>query len=127
MATESTNDVAETRPDLLWDDEAPGLCVRVHGNGSKSFIFVYRIEDRQCFTRIGRSPKWSLKTARIRAKELRWIVDQGGDPASEKHEPKAVRPVEELMQYIAEHPPTTSDNEPDQPNDARPIQSIRPV
>ena len=26
-------EVAETgtRPDLVWDDEVPGLCVRVHG------------------------------------------------------------------------------------------------
>ncbi len=120
MATELTNDVAEARPDLLWDDEVPGLCVRVHGNGSKSFVFVYRIKDRQRFTRIGHAPKWSLKAARIRAKELRWILDQGGDPASEKHEPKDAKPVEELMQYIAENTPITSDNEPGEPNDARP-------
>ncbi len=115
MTTELTNDVAKMQPDLLWDDEAPGLCVRVHENGSKSFIFVYRIEDRQRFTRIGHSPRWSLKAARIRAKELRWIVDQGGDPAREKHEPKYARPVDELMQYIAAHPPITSTDEPGRP------------
>jgi hypothetical protein len=100
-----SNDLVETepRPDLIWDDEARGLCVRVYRDGSKSFIF----EDQQRFARIGRSPRWSLKTARIRAKELHWIVDQGRDPAGEKHEPKDPTPVEELMQYLAEHPPTT--------------------
>lgn len=27
--------VTERGPDLVWDKEAPGLCVRVHGNGAK--------------------------------------------------------------------------------------------
>ena len=45
----------ETRPDLVWDKEAPGLYVRVYGDGSKSFILVYRVDDRQRFVRIGKS------------------------------------------------------------------------
>jgi hypothetical protein len=39
----ATNDEAvgrETRPDLLWDNETRGLCVRVYGDDSQSFIFV---------------------------------------------------------------------------------------
>lgn len=31
-----------TRPDLVWDAEAHGLCVRVYGDGSNLFLFVYR-------------------------------------------------------------------------------------
>jgi hypothetical protein len=65
---------------LLWDDEARGLCVRVYGDDSKSFIFVYCIDDHQRFIRIGQSPLWSLEAARSRAQELRAIVDQGHDP-----------------------------------------------
>ena len=36
-----TDDVVEnaTRPDLIWDDEARGLCVRTYPDGSNSFIF----------------------------------------------------------------------------------------
>jgi hypothetical protein len=45
----------ERRPDLLWDEEARGFCLRVYGDGAKSFIFVYRIGDRQRFTRIGKT------------------------------------------------------------------------
>ena len=48
----ATNDEVvrrETRPDLVWDDETRGLCMRVYGDGSQSFIFVYRIDDRQHF------------------------------------------------------------------------------
>jgi len=91
------------RADLLWDDEACGLCVRVFGDDSKSFVFVYRTGDRQRFIRIGKSPPWSLQTARARAKELRSILDEGRDPAREIQGGKVPPPVENLIQYIAEN------------------------
>jgi cell division septation protein DedD len=93
----------ERRPDLIWDAEARGLCLRVHGDGSKSFIFVYRTDDRQRFLRIGKTPIWSLESARERAKELRAVVDQGGDPISYNRERGSVGPVENVIRYIAEH------------------------
>ena len=45
----ASNDLVETttRWGLIWDDEARGLCIRVYPDGSQSFIFVYRISDRQ--------------------------------------------------------------------------------
>jgi hypothetical protein len=100
--TDTNGEVEQTerRPDLLWDDEARGLCLRVYGDGSKSFIFVYRIGDRQRFIKIGKSPEWSLEAARTTAKELRSIVDQGRDPANHGRE---IPPVENLIQYIAEN------------------------
>jgi Tfp pilus assembly major pilin PilA len=90
----------EPRPDLAWDDEVRGLCVRVYGYRAKSFIFVYRIGDRQRFIRIGQTPVWSLEAARIRAKELRSIVEQGRDPARENRG-REIPPVENIIQYIA--------------------------
>src|SRR6266581_938156 len=69
----ASDDLVETpmRSGLIWDDEARGLCVRVYPGGSQSFIFVYRINDRQRFIRIGRSPRWSFEVARIRANSAR--------------------------------------------------------
>ena len=125
MTTEPTNEVPDAdtrptdtdvengaRPDLVWNNEAPGLCVRVHGNGEKSFIFVYRRDNRQRFVRIGNSPMRSLEAARKRAKELRAVIDQGGDPEiynQERdnfrpinYETNKVRPVEDVIRYITE-------------------------
>jgi hypothetical protein len=67
-STDTDLEVAETgtRPDLVWDNEVPGLCVRVHGNGEKSFIFVYRSDNRQRFVRIGTSPRSSSSSLRSR-------------------------------------------------------------
>ena len=62
--TDTSAEVEQTerRPDLVWDAEASGLCVRVYGDGAKSFIFVYRIGDRQRFIGIGRlrCGRWRL-------------------------------------------------------------------
>jgi Arm DNA-binding domain len=99
--TSAEVEVTEPRPDLVWDDQARGLCARVHQNGSKSFIFVYRIDDRQRFMRIGKTPVWSLEAARKRAKKLRAIVDQGHDPATYHRQAEKVMPVENVIQYIA--------------------------
>jgi len=92
----------ELRPDLVWDSEASGLCVRCYRDGAKTFIFVYRIGDRQRFIRIGQTPVWSLEAARIRAKELWSIVEQGRDPARE-YRGREIPPVESIIQYIAEN------------------------
>jgi hypothetical protein len=103
-STDTDLEVAETgtRPDLVWDNEVPGLCVRVHGNGEKSFIFVYRSDNRQRFVRIGTSPRWSLEGARRWAKELRSAVDQGHDPEFYNSERQKIKPVESFIQLIAE-------------------------
>jgi plasmid stabilization system protein ParE len=103
--TDTDVDVTETgtRADLVWDDEVPGLCVRVYGNGAKSFIFIYRRNDRQRFVRIGMTPTWSLEGARRWAKELRAAVDRGGDPESYNRERQKIKPVESFIRFIAEH------------------------
>jgi Arm DNA-binding domain len=101
--TSAEAEQTERRPDLVWDAEARGLCVRVYGDGSKLFIFMYRTDDRQRFLRIGKTPIWSLEAARERAKELRAVVDQGRDPASYNRERGSVGPVENIIRYIAEH------------------------
>jgi hypothetical protein len=57
--------------------ERAAFAVRVYREGAKSFIFVYRLNDRQHFIRIGKTPLWSLEAAREMAKKLRSILDQG--------------------------------------------------
>ena len=91
-----------TQPDLVWDNEMPGLCVRVYGSGKKSFIFVYRRDNRQRFVRIGTTPRWSLEGARRWAKELRSAIDRDHDPELYNHERQKIKPVESFIQLIAE-------------------------
>ena len=100
-----TDDVVEnaTRPDLIWDDEARGLCVRVYPDGSNSFIFLYHINGRQRFIRIGCSPGLSLKAARTRAGELRRIVAEGRDPVGNERDRRWITSFEKFLRQTAEH------------------------
>ena len=100
-----TDDVVEnaTRPDLIWDDEARGLCVRVYPDGSNSFIFLYHINGRQRFIRIGCSPGLSLKAARTRAGELRRIIDEGRDPVGNERDRRWITSFEKFLRHTAEH------------------------
>jgi hypothetical protein len=100
-----TDDVVKnaTRPDLIWDDEARGLCVRVYPDGSNSFIFLYHINGRQRFIRIGCSPGLSLKAARTRAGELRRIVDEGRDPVGNERDRRWITSFEKFLRHTAEH------------------------
>ena len=104
MATDKDAVIAAIQPgpDLIWDDQARGLCTRVYRDGAQAFIFVYRINDRQRFIRIGKTPAWSLDAARKRAKKLQSTLDQGFDPESYRREPEQVAPVENVIQYIAD-------------------------
>ena len=97
-ATES-----EMRPDLVWDNETPGLCMRVYGDGAKSFIFVYRIGGRQRFIRIGCSPGLSLKAARTTARELHRIVDEGRDPVGDERDRRWITSFDKFLRHTAEH------------------------
>jgi integrase len=100
---------------ITWDTLVTGLGVSVtclnHGDdlvtgGIRTFLFAYRAKEtgqgRQL--KIGRAGEWSVAAARERAKELRRIVDSGGDPQGERQAARAAPTVEELSQrYIEEH------------------------
>ena len=88
----------------MWDDEVRGLCLRLYGDGAKSFIFLYCIDGRQRFIRIGQSPAWSLEAARVKAKELRAVVEKGHDPRLTKYrESGETQSVERLIRFITGH------------------------
>lgn len=112
-----------TRPDLIWDDEARGLCVRVYPDGSNSFIFLYHINGRQRFIRLGCSPGLSLKAARTMAGELRRIVDEGRDPVGDERDRRWFTSFEKFLRHTAEHVSTKvqlSTRQIDKPNKPSP-------
>ena len=92
-----------TRSDLIWDDEARGLCVRLDPDGSNSFVFLYRINGRQRFIRLGCSPGLSLKAARTMARQLRRIVDEGREPVIDERDRRWMTSFDKFARHIAEH------------------------
>ena len=69
-----------------WDEVVGGLGIRVSPKGTKSFVFVYRLGSRQRRMTLGQYPGLSLKDARDQARECRYLVNKGGDPAWEKQQ-----------------------------------------
>jgi integrase len=68
----------------FWDDEVSGLGVRIRVNGSRKFIYRYRIGTKQKFFRLGDANKNTLVKARNEAIDLSHQVRRGIDPAVEK-------------------------------------------
>jgi Arm DNA-binding domain len=68
-----------------WDCTVPGFGMIVTAAGAKSFIFNYRTKaGRQRRITIGGFPNWTTGAARMEARQLRRIVDQGGDPLADR-------------------------------------------
>jgi len=84
----------------IYDKHTSGLAVRITKNGSKSFVYRYRFNDKVKRFTIGRFPKTSLADAREEVKELEYKVNHGTDPLEEKKAKKS-RPEPKKFEYLA--------------------------
>jgi integrase len=66
---------------IYWDDNQPGLGVRVTANGARSYVFESRVLGRTVRTTIGNIKAWSLAKAQTEARRLASeYVDKDIDP-----------------------------------------------
>jgi integrase len=89
---------APTRPNRIRRDTSEiGLGLRVTKNGNKTFVFNYTtrggIERRST---IGEFGAWSTVAARQEARNLKQLIDQGGDPLGDKEQARSAPTVVEL-------------------------------
>ena len=85
-----------------------GFGVRITAAGARAFLLDYRVKGsgRQRRLTIGRFPNWTTGAARIRARELRRLVDAGGDPMADFEKARAAPTVAELAdKFEREHLP----------------------
>ena len=75
---------ASKQQQLYWDDSPRCLGIRITANGAKTFIFEYRLNDKNARYSIGRADSWDLKGARQEASRLQQLVDSGIDPREER-------------------------------------------
>jgi len=93
---------------LTYDDEVSGFGVRVTAGGSRSYVLNYRVKGTQRERRytIGDATYWRCTAARAEAKQLKLLVDQGGDPQGELQDERAAPTMLDLCQrFEAEHLP----------------------
>lgn len=92
---------------IEYDTDVKGFGARVTAAGAKSFILNYRTRSgRERRFTIGQFPAWQTTAARIEAKELRKLVDQGGDPLAEIQSQREAPTVADLCErYRTDHLP----------------------
>jgi integrase len=67
---------------IVSDDKVKGFGIRLTANGARSYVLRYRVRTSgrdRTFT-IGDASHWRVTEARVEARKLKLIVDQGGDP-----------------------------------------------
>lgn len=85
----------------LWDEQTPGLCLRVTDRGKRVWIWRYRtLDGRQPrLTLADYSTQHGLKWAREQVEELRVRVRKGEDPAGELRTAKAKAKLQPLRTF----------------------------
>jgi integrase len=82
---------------FLWDSEVPGLAVRATPPGKRSpkggraLIFQGYLDGSTPRITIGDTKVWQIEKARIEARRLQSLLDQGIDPREQKRELAAVK------------------------------------
>jgi integrase len=88
-----------------FDDQTPGLSLRVTANDARTWTLFYRDQHgRQKRLKLGRYPAVKLVDARELAREAQLKIARGGDPARDKQIARDVLTFGELAQrYIDDH------------------------
>jgi integrase len=82
---------------FLWDSEVPGLAIRATPPGKRSpkggraFIFQGYLDGSTPRITIGDTKVWPIEKARIEARRLQALLDQGIDPREQKRDLAAVK------------------------------------
>jgi integrase len=71
---------------LVWDDEIPGLGIRLRAGGSRNWVFQYAIGSKHRRMSLGAATAESVKTIREQAAQIHAKVKLGQDPAGQKTE-----------------------------------------
>jgi integrase len=90
---------------ITYDGLVPGFGARVTAGGHRAFILTYRTRSgRERRYTIGGAGDWTVGAARIEARRLRHLIDQGGDPLADIEAERAAPTVSDLIaRFIAEH------------------------
>ena len=91
---------------VFFDDDHPGLAVRVNETGRISFYYTYRAGKGRAaikkWVHIGAYPAWTPENARQKAKALAAQVILGGDPADALKSAKNTLTVADAIQTFLE-------------------------
>ena len=87
---------------IVWKDNGGGLGMRISASGKKSFIFMYRFNDKSCMMTLGQYPKTGLADANLfhsqAKKKLDQNIDSGELLQSEKKQEREAGTIDWLIE-----------------------------
>jgi integrase len=92
---------------ITYDDDVKGFGIRITANDARTFVLNYRTQaGRERRTNIGSFDNWRTTAARERAKELKRLIDTGGDPLAVKEAERKAPIMGDLIdRFEREHLP----------------------
>jgi len=82
LLTEAACKAAKPRVAIYYLNDGAGLRMRIRPDGSRTWIFRYRLDSREMSTGLGAYPTVSLQMARAKAQEARLNVEKGINPST---------------------------------------------
>lgn len=86
---------------FLWDTDTQTLAVRATPTGRRTYIFESRLSGSTIRMTIGTVSAWTLEQARIKARELTLMVDNGIDPRAVERDKEAAAHQKKLSEAAA--------------------------
>ena len=93
---------ASGKPKVHYDDVQRGFGLRV--GGRPTWVLCYSLNRREHRLTIGALSAWPAKAARIRAQELRQLVDRGVDPLATRQAERSAAVMGELLDLYLDQP-----------------------
>jgi hypothetical protein len=89
LLTEAACKAAKPKSGIYYINDGAGLRMRIRPDGSRTWIFRYRLGGKEMSTGLGPYPTITLQIARAKALEARAIASKGTNPSVERKLAKA--------------------------------------
>lgn len=91
LLTEASCKAAKPKRNMYYLNDGGGLRLRIKANGSRSWIYRFRIDGKENTNSLGTYPQVSLQVARVKLAEAKQHVSKGDNPSTANRIAKANR------------------------------------
>ena len=84
LLSEAACKAAKSKATIYYLNDGAGLRMRIRPDGSRTWIYRYRLDGKEMSTGLGAYPTISLQIARANAQEARLEVSRGNNPSTTK-------------------------------------------
>ena len=84
LLSEAACKAAKAKATIYYLNDGAGLRMRIRPDGSRTWIYRYRLDGKEMSTGLGAYPTISLQIARVNAQEARVEVSRGNNPSTTK-------------------------------------------